>query len=151
MSNLVEHAKRELGRVESDPWLVDGMVKVVAAFAEMGHSGGSASVAIPMLNDLLQFKNLSPLTDDPDEWIDQTAFTATPNVTLWQNKRNSEAFSFDGGKTYYLLSENEEVGDPERFQYHEAEVTGKRHKSWDHPLEDHAHHVHVRIDPPKGE
>lgn len=128
MSNLVEHAKRELTRVESDQWFIDGMVKTVQAFADMGHSGGSASIAIPMLNDLLQFKNLSSLTDDPDEWEDRTALTATPDMSLWQNKRNSEAFSLDGGKTYYLLSENG-GRDPKSFKYHEAEVTGKRHKS----------------------
>jgi len=110
MSNLVDHARRELELVESDPWLIDGMLKVVQAFAEMGHSGGSASVAIPMLNELLQFKNLAPLTDNPDEWEDQTEWTATPGVTLWQNKRNSEAFSLNRGVTYYLLSENEERG-----------------------------------------
>lgn len=110
MSNLVDHARREMERVETDPWFIDGMLKVVAAFAEMGHSGGSASIAIPMLTDLLQYKNLSPLTDDPEEWIDQTALTATPNVSLWQNKRNSEAFSLNRGKTYYLLSENTERG-----------------------------------------
>lgn len=110
MSNLVDHARRELERVESDPWIIEGMVKVVQAFADMGHSGGSAMVCIPMLNDLLQFKNLSPLTDDPEEWIDQTEMTATPNVSLWQSKRNSEAFSLNRGKTYYLLSENHERG-----------------------------------------
>ena len=120
MSNLVDHARRELERVESDPWFIDGMLKVVAAFAEMGHSGGSAEIAIPMLNDLLQYKNLSPLTDDPEEWIDQTAMTATPNVSLWQNKRNSEAFSLNRGKTYYLLSENNERGLDDLI-FHESE------------------------------
>jgi hypothetical protein len=94
MSNLVDHARRELERVESDPWFIDGMLKVVAAFA--------------------------PLTDDPEEWIDQTAMTATPNVSLWQNKRNSEAFSLNRGKTYYLLSENNERGLDDLI-FHESE------------------------------
>jgi hypothetical protein len=125
---LVEHARRELERVETDQWFIDGMVKVVAAFAEMGHSGGSASIAIPMLNDLLQFKNLSPLTNDPDEWIDQTELTATPGVQLWQNKRNSEAFSNDGGKTYYLLSENHDRSF-DKMIFHDSDDHVKKERS----------------------
>jgi hypothetical protein len=141
MSNLVEHARRELDRVESDPWMKDGLIKVIQAFADMGHSGGSASVAIPLLNDLLRFKNLSPLTDDPDEWIDQTQY-ANGKVRLWQNKRNSEAFSVDGGKTYYLLSENEMRGIGNLI-FHEAEESGKWHASVFHSEDDHSTHGHV--------
>ncbi|QIK64123.1 hypothetical protein G7068_13650 [Leucobacter viscericola] len=98
MSNLVEHARRELELLGEEPQTVQGYLNVVQAFADMGHSGGSASVAIPVIHDLLQFKNLRPLTNSPEEWV---------NVAdaLWQNKRNSEAFSDDGGKTYRLLSE----------------------------------------------
>lgn len=104
MSNLVDHAKRELEIVGEDPETISGFLRVVQAFADMGHSGGSASVAIPMLNELLQFKNLTPLTNDPEEWFyhDHTMWDGKTGV--WQNKRNGEAFSHDGGKTYYLLS-----------------------------------------------
>lgn len=104
--SLVEHARRELELLGEDEWMKEGMLKTIAAFAEMGHSGGSASIAIPMLNDLLQHKNLTPLTNDPAEWIDQSSLTADGNH-LWQSNRNYEAFSLDGGKTYYLLSERD--------------------------------------------
>jgi hypothetical protein len=124
MSNLVDHARRELMRVESDPWLIEGMLKVVQAFADMGHSGGSASVAIPMLNELLQGHNLSPLTDDPDEWIDQTIYSATPDVSLWQNKRRSEAFSLNRGRTYYLLSETDGKN-PKEYIFHVSQPSGR--------------------------
>jgi hypothetical protein len=105
MSNLVDHARRELELIGEEPWIVEGLLKVVEAFAEMGHSGGSASIAIPMINSLLQFQNLSPLTDDADEWIRHTEEVWGAKGGVWQNKRNPEAFSNDGGKTYYLLSE----------------------------------------------
>jgi hypothetical protein len=59
-------------------------------------------VAIEQLNRLLNFENLSPLTSDSGEWIDRTEMSSYP---LWQSKRNSKAFSEDGGKTYYLLDE----------------------------------------------
>jgi hypothetical protein len=95
---LVEHARKELSLVETDEEYIEGLVKVIEAFAEFGHSGGSASIAIPTINTLLQFKPLSPLTNDPSEWIHQAD-------GVWQSARDSEAFSNDAGKTYYLLSE----------------------------------------------
>jgi hypothetical protein len=98
MSNLVDHARYELELIEEDPEYIEGIVNVIQAFADMGHSGGSASVAIPTINELLQFNNLAPLTNNPDEWMKVDDET-------WQSQRNPEAFSNDGGKTYYLLSE----------------------------------------------
>lgn len=117
MSNLVEHFRRELERFETDKHYVDGMCKVAQAFADMGHSGGSASIAIPQINELLQFKNLSPLTDDPAEWVDHGG-------KLWQNTRNSEAFSEDGGKRYYLLSENPGKHDGDEVVWRESVKRG---------------------------
>lgn len=98
MSNLVIHAKRELQIIGEDDDVVEGYLKVIQAFADMGHSGGSAAMAIPVINALLQYKNLAPLTNDPVEWIE-----VGPEV--WQNTRNSEAFSHDHGEYYYLLSD----------------------------------------------
>lgn len=92
-SNLVAHARHELELIGEEPDTVEGYLKVIQAFADMGHSGGSAAVAIPVVNRLLQFENLTPLTDDPADWIE-----VGPSV--WQNRRNSRMFSEDGGKTY---------------------------------------------------
>ena len=102
-SNLVAHAKRELEMIGEEPEIIEGYLKMIQIFADMGHSGGSASVFIPTLNQLLQFKNLSPLTDKADDWIEVGPF-------MWQNRRNSEAFSQDGGKTYTLISDHEKFG-----------------------------------------
>lgn len=117
MSNLVEHARRELTLIGEEPETVEGYLKVVQAFADMGHSGGSASVAIPVLHELLQFKNLTPLTDDPEEWYNHSPETwGDPNGKgVWQNKRNSAAFSPDGGKTYTLLSDRSEDSAEQRI------------------------------------
>src|SRR5574339_1160593 len=105
MSNLVDHARRELEMINEEPETIDGYLKVIQAFADMGHSGGSASIAIPTIHALLQFKNLAPLTDNPDEWV-------LVGESMWQNNRNSEAFSNDGGKTYWLLSEGAHQNNP---------------------------------------
>lgn len=109
MSTLVEHAKRELDILaksgDPDDEMNKVLIECVAKFAEYGHSGGSASWAISVLNKLLQFKNLTPLTDNPDEWMQVgTGGLLYRGYDVWQNRRNSEAFSHDGGETYYVLS-----------------------------------------------
>lgn len=96
--NMVAHAKRELELLGEEPDMIDCLIRTVASFASYGHSGGSSGPTIFMLHDLLQFKNLTPLTDDPLEWMHVSD-------DCWQNARCGEAFSNDGGKTYYLLSE----------------------------------------------
>lgn len=105
MSELVEHARRELelcGQTAEDPAYAESIIRAVEAFATFGHSGGSAMIAIEQLNALLRFKNLSSLTDNPAEWIDRSDMSGEP---MWQSRRNSEAFSSDGGNTFWLLSE----------------------------------------------
>lgn len=114
-SNLVKHARRELQLIGEEPETIEWYLKVIQTFAEFGHSGGSASVAIPTLNHLLQYKNLAPLTDDPTEWVCHEESISGVKDGLWQNVRNSEAFSYDGGKTYYLLSERDDQGKPKKF------------------------------------
>lgn len=119
-SNLVRHARFELERLGEEPAIIEQYVQMIQFFADMGHSGGSASVFIPVLHDLLQFKNLLPLTDDPDEWYCHDREYYGVGQDLWQSKRNSEAFSTDGGKSYYILSEDvHENGDLKRT-YHRS-------------------------------
>jgi hypothetical protein len=103
-SNLVIHAKRELELIGEEPETIKGYLKVIQAFADMGHSGGSASVAIPTINKLLQFENLAPLTDNPEDWIEV-------GYGMWQNRRCSRMFSTDGGKSYT------DVDDPNKIRY----------------------------------
>lgn len=111
MPNLVEHARTELELLGEEPETIKRYLKVIQAFADMGHSGGSASVAIPVINRLLQFKNLKPITDNPNEWLDTSTITGgTPG--LWQNKRNSTLFSKDAGKTYWSI-EDRSPGSPD--------------------------------------
>lgn len=110
MSNLVDHARRELelcGQFEEDPAFAVSVLAAVSAFAAYsGHSGGSAAVGIGMLQELLSFKNLSPLTNDPAEWIRHTPDMWDGEHHVWQNTRNGSAFSEDGGLTYTLVDED---------------------------------------------
>jgi hypothetical protein len=126
-SNLVAHARRELRIIGEDSDTITGLCRVIRAFADMGHSGSSAHFASLYLDKLLRYQPLSELTDDPAEWIDRHAEGLTP-TPLWQSHRNPEAFSSNGGKTYYLLSEQEAAGNIATTPLH-------RSKSADLPAE----------------
>lgn len=122
MSNLVEHARRELSLVEQGPdgdrAFADSLLAAVEGFATYeGHSGGSHAVAVDWLTRLLRFENIAALTDNPNEWM-HVGGDAFPPDGVWQNVRCSEAFSNDGGKTYYLLSEG--GNDKSREPLHES-------------------------------
>lgn len=104
-SPLVAHARRELALVGEDQWMTDGLCRAVAAFAAMGHSGFSAAHCADVLNRLLRYEPLAPLTDDPDEWQDRSAEMG--GKPFWQNRRDSRAMSTDGGRTYTLVNEQQ--------------------------------------------
>lgn len=103
--SLVEHATRELelcGQTAEDPGYAATLIATIAAFASYGHSGGSQSLAIEQLHKLLQYRTLSPLTSDPEEWEDRSEISGAP---LWQNRRDSAAMSRDGGQTWYFVDD----------------------------------------------
>lgn len=104
MSNLVEHARRELalcGQTAEDPAYAAALVATVAAFASYRHSGGSADVAVEQLGRLLRYEVLAPITSDPAEWEDRSDISGVP---MWQNRRDGRAFSRDGGQTWTYVS-----------------------------------------------
>jgi hypothetical protein len=106
--SLIEHAQTELrraGMYDADadygPGAIAGAVmEIVEVFAKQGHSGMSAMYTLSLAEKILRFQPLTPLTSDPNEWMDQSAISGTP---MWQNKRCSTCFSTDGGKTWYDL------------------------------------------------
>jgi hypothetical protein len=100
--NMTEHVRRELELLGEEPDVVDWYCTVIDAFRAYGHSGGSASVAIPTLHKLLCQEALSPLTDSPAEWQDRSVESGYP---LWQNCRDSRAMSEDAGRTYWLVDD----------------------------------------------
>lgn len=106
-SFLVEYAKRELALAGNDQDFNDCIINAVREFARYGHSGGSAEAGIEILHELLQFNNLTPLTDNAKEWMEVTE-------GMWQSTRNPEAFSENHGRTYRLLSTGDTMYDSVR-------------------------------------
>lgn len=97
MSNLVEHAKKELQFLRTGDEMNEAMyrhlIHMVNEFAKEGHSGFSAGYAISALEKLLRFEPLRPLTGESHEWV-------KVGDNLWQNNRCSRVFTDAEGNAY---------------------------------------------------
>lgn len=109
---LVEYAKNELqiaGLFDKDSdyegRLGEAVMELVEVFAKQGHSGFSAGQTINLFSTLAKFKPLTPITSNPDEWMDVSEMSGEP---MWQSKRCPTFFSKDGGKTWYDLDEKKD-------------------------------------------
>ena len=108
MSDLVEHARRELalcGQTAEDPAYAQSIISAIAALAAWdGHSGGSMAAAVDQVGRLLRFQTLTPLTNHPGEWFNHGIMSGTP---LWQSLRDPSAFSDDAGRTHWFVDERD--------------------------------------------
>lgn len=102
-SNLVTYAEKELklaGFYDEDSdyggVLPESILKVVEAFSDEGHSGGSAAVSIALLQKLLRFEPLTPLTGNDDEWS-VVNIGSTTDSPVYQNMRCSHVFKDETG------------------------------------------------------
>ena len=64
-------------------------------------------MVLAAFDNVANFRPLSPLTDDPAEWMERSEFC--DGEPMWQSKRNACAFSVNGGLTYYLVGESPPV------------------------------------------
>ena len=101
MSNLLSYAEDELNRIgmtedspdEMNVEMRKHIVHMVKEFSDEGHTGFSGRYALNILTKLLEFKPLTPLTGEDDEW----------NLVgdgHWQNKRCSSVFKGVDGSCY---------------------------------------------------
>ena len=96
--SLLTYAEAELNRIPKDEdgiqsLINDDILNIIKIFSEQRHSGFSANYAISVLERLLRFKPLSPLTGEDDEWND-TGYGS------FQNKRCSSVFKNKDGRCY---------------------------------------------------
>jgi hypothetical protein len=103
---LVEHARKELARLREDDALVYAVVEVIKTFEHQKLDSLERNFALAYLNLLLRHKPLTVLTNASDEWV------KPEGVGYWRSLRDPEAWSNDGGKTFWLLSEAQTC-DPE--------------------------------------
>jgi hypothetical protein len=102
LSDLSKHAIGELSLIKEDPKIILWYVSVIEAFNIMQLTPEASDHCVATLTQLLRYGNLAPLTDEPKEWIQI-------GDELWQSIRNRDAFSNNGGITYKLYSENNDV------------------------------------------
>lgn len=100
MSNLVKYAEDELKLLggkdcEMQSIMNQRILEVVKIFSEQGHSGFSANYAINIIEKLLRYEPLTPLTGEESEWADDFDGQGTR-----QNKRCSRVFKRKDGTAY---------------------------------------------------
>ena len=93
--SILSHAEEELKRIGMGPDCesndMNGMMRkhilhMMQEFANEGHSGFSARYAISILTRLMDFKPLSPLTGEDDEWMEVSQHMGRK---CYQNRRRS--------------------------------------------------------------
>ncbi len=95
MSAMVAFAKEELALLRGDEQcemqdaIDENVVKIVEAFASGGHSGSTAAYTLGLVERLLRFDPITPLTGDDAEWMDVSEMSGQP---MWQNRRCSHVF-----------------------------------------------------------
>ena len=105
-SNLVTFAENELNILinkcedeeekEMQKLISKDILQVVEIFSKQGHTNSTANYAINIINKLLRYEPISPLTGEDDEWtkLDYS------NDLKYQNKRCSHVFKNADGKAY---------------------------------------------------
>jgi len=93
------------------------VMQIVQIFTEQTHSGFSGAYILDLIERLLRYKPLSPLTGEDDEWEDCSQF----GIEDKQNKRcpavfkrpdgtaywvEGKIFSDDGGKSWYTSADS---------------------------------------------
>lgn len=123
MSNLVNHARRELelaGLFDKDSdyngMMGKAVLDLVEKFAAEGHSGFSAGMCISLFSRVASFKTLTPLTGADDEWTE----VSDMEDLRWQNKRCSSVFKRADGTAYDIDAVVFEEPDGTRFQGYES-------------------------------
>lgn len=94
-----DHALREFeaagwkyGADADDPqqWMMDGVLKLLEAMSEQGHSGASAPYMVNLFKSLASFEPITPLTGIDSEWLEYTP-------GHFQNKRCGHVFKDESG------------------------------------------------------
>jgi hypothetical protein len=109
LSNLYQHALRELilaGLLDDDSEgeLGNSLLQLINVYCQNGYSNFASTQAREIFNKLTDYQTLTPLTSDPNEWMD----VSYDDVCMFQNMRNPRYFSYDGGKTYWCIDDETE-------------------------------------------
>lgn len=102
VSQLIKHARRELDMAGLKGEQRKLVMDLVAVFNRQYQDKKASPGTVTIFSQLATFKPLSPLTDDPNEWMSVSKDFDRP---MWQSERYPAAFSEDGGKTWWDASD----------------------------------------------
>jgi hypothetical protein len=102
LSAMSKHAIVELSLIKEEPKIMLWYVSVLEAYNIMQLTEEASDHCLETLTRLIRYENLAPLTDEPLEWVKVAD-------SMWQSIRNYDAYSNNGGKTFKLHSENNDV------------------------------------------
>lgn len=95
--SLVEYAKSELSRLEKNDKdgkqkvINENVLEIINIFNKQEYSNVSANYVVSVLNKLLRFRPISPLTGEDDEW-NLISHQYVNGITEYQNKRCASVF-----------------------------------------------------------
>lgn len=118
-----EYGRKELERIGyfkegDDPYndaAANAILELLEVFDSQGHSGFSGSYVINAFNRLANFKPLSPLTGEDDEWNDIGYGDSLQNKrysAVFKNKEDGTAYNIEGkvftddGETWYTCKDS---------------------------------------------
>jgi hypothetical protein len=99
---IVQHAIDELTAYGKTQDEITRFAAVIQAFSDLGYSGVAEEEAATIISALLFSRPLTPVTNDPAEWV-LLPGSDSDGGGIWQNKRDPSLFSTDGGQTYYSI------------------------------------------------
>lgn len=129
-----EFALRGWDKPETDEMqkmICANIIEICEKFDGQGHSGSSANYAISMLNRVLRYKPISPLTGEESEWH-ECGLSRGGEVPVFQNVRDSEVFK-EGkdGKAYWMCGRV--FRDPKGFTFTNRDSRVNIEFPWVHP------------------
>lgn len=115
MSKFIEWCEKELELIggsddEMQCLINKNILDICKLFDSQGHSGFSASYVIHKIARLLDWKPITPLIGDDDEWnlIDENVYQNKRCSAVFKEGKNGKAyyihgkiFSDDGGETWF--------------------------------------------------
>lgn len=128
-SNLIKHAERELAlagistsKDDFSKKITADVLELMRVFSAQDHTHDSAEMVRNIFLQLASWEVITPITDDPYEWVDVTEEMGSKE-TVHQNLRGPAHFSRDGGKTWKRMDTEVEGTSKKHDAKEETETT----------------------------
>lgn len=110
--SILSRARDELERIRFGEEDTHVMMELLEKFLGQWDSGGAVWAVAPIFQRLLAGKPLSPLTGEPDEWMEVKTASIGEDPAIWQNRRCSSVFKQARGEAGHI--EAYDIDDPDR-------------------------------------